>query len=255
MTESNKRIHLLDEIRGFAIICMVFFHAFFTMAFMFGWDLGQVLFDFFMPAEPFFAALFVIISGISSRLSRSNALRGARLAVIASLLTLVTVLLDELLGMSGSSIYFGILHLLSAGMLFYAATEKYINKIPVPVTVCICAVLFAVTYNMSNGYIGIGSLSVTLPEELSRQTALYPFFTNSRDFSSSDYFSIFPWLFMFVIGTAVGRYFGEGKIPKFFYPSHFKPLSFCGRHSLVIYLAHQPIIYGICMAVSVIFKV
>ena len=32
------RIHLLDELRGFAIICMVFFHAFFTAWSMFGFE-------------------------------------------------------------------------------------------------------------------------------------------------------------------------------------------------------------------------
>ncbi len=255
MSQSVKRIYLLDEIRGFAIVCMVFFHAFYTMAFMFGWELGEILLEFFMPAEPYFAALFVLISGISSRLSHSNAIRGARLAVIAALLTLVTVFLDEMLGMSGASIYFGILHLLSAAMLFYAAVEKYAEKVPVWVTVAVCGLLFAVTYNMQYGSVGIGELSFELPYELSMQAALYPFSTNSKAFSSSDYFPIFPWLFMFIIGTALGKYFKEGKIPKFFYPSHFKPLSFCGRHSLIIYLAHQPIIYGVCMAISAVFKI
>ncbi len=255
MSQPSRRIYLLDEVRGFAIVCMVFFHAFYTMAYMFGWKIGGVLLELFMPAEPYFAAAFVLISGISSRLSRSNALRGARLAVIAALLTVVTVVLDNVFGMSGSSIYFGILHLLSAGMLFYAATEKWLEKIPVWVTVPLCAILFALTYNMQYGTFGFGPIAVDIPVSLAGQAAFYPFFTNARSFVSSDYFPLLPWLFMFVIGTALGKYFKLGKIPKFFYPSHFKPLSFCGRHSLLIYLAHQPLIYGICFIVSVIFKV
>lgn len=255
MSQTNKRIHFLDEIRGFAIICMVFFHAFYTMAFMFGWEIGRTLLEFFMPAEAYFAAAFVLISGISSRLSRSNALRGARLAVIAALLTIVTVLLDEVFGMTGSSIYFGILHLLSAGMLFYAAVEKFAEKIPAWITAVVCGIIFAVTYNMQYGYIGIGPFLVEMPYELTRQTAFYPFFTNSAAFSSSDYFPIFPWIFMFMTGTAIGKYFKQGKIPKFFYVRHFKPFAFCGRHSLIIYLVHQPIIYVVCMAVSSIFKI
>ncbi len=255
MSQSDGRIHLLDEIRGFAIICMVFFHAFYTMAIMFDWEIGSILLNFFTPAEPYFAALFVLISGISSRLSHSNALRGARLAVVAALLTVVTFILDNVCGLSGSAIYFGILHLLSACMLFYAAVDKFVDRIPVWVTVTVCMVLFALTYNMQKGVFGFGPISYELSADISQQTAMYPFFTNSRAFASSDYFPILPWLFMFMIGTAFGRYFKQGRIPKFFYPSHFKPLSFCGRHSLVIYLAHQPIIYGVCFAVSAIFKV
>ncbi len=255
MQQSVKRIHLLDEIRGFAIVCMVFFHAFYTMAYMFDWGIGRLMLNFFMPAEPYFAALFVLISGISSRLSRSNALRGARLAVIAALLTLVTVALDELFGMSGASIYFGILHLLSAAMLFYAAVEGVADKIPSIAMAAACLLLFFATYNMQYGRLGIGAVSVELPYKIAYQTALYPFFTNSKAFSSSDYFPIFPWIFMFMTGTALGKYFKQGRIPKFFYPSHFKPFAFCGRHSLIIYLAHQPIIYGILMAISAIFNI
>ncbi len=255
MSETSRRIHLLDEIRGFAIVCMVFFHAFYTMSFMFRWEIGSVLLEFFMPAEPFFAALFILISGISSHLSHSNALRGARLAAVAALLTLVTVLLDKLFGMTGSAIYFGILHLLSAGMLLYAAIDRYFEKIPAWVTAPVCALLFAFTYNAQYGTLGFGAISVELPDELVGQMAMYPFFTNARGFVSSDYFPIFPWIFIFFVGAALGRYFKQGKIPEFFYRSHFKPFAYCGRHSLVIYLAHQPIIYGVCLAVSYIFNV
>lgn len=255
MSVSAERINLLDEIRGFAIICMVFFHAFYTMAFLFGWQIGTSLLNFFMPAEPYFAALFILISGISSHLSHSNALRGARLAVIAQLLTLVTFIMDEVMGMSGTAIYFGILHLLSASMLFYAAVADFADRIPPVVTVSVCAVLFLLTYNMQIGLIGIGSLSCALPHGIANQIVLYPFSTSSPAFSSSDYFPIFPWLFMFMMGTALGKRFKQGRIPRFFYPMHIRPLAFCGRHSLIIYLAHQPIIYGACLAISLLFRI
>ena len=64
-----KRIHLMDELRGFAVFCMVFYHGFYTLAFLMGQSWGEWLYRFFMPAEPWFAGLFIFIAGISSNLT------------------------------------------------------------------------------------------------------------------------------------------------------------------------------------------
>ena len=66
----------MDEIRGFAVLCMIFYHGFYSLAYLFQLDWGMALLRFFMPAEPFFAGAFILISGISSNLSHSNLLRG-----------------------------------------------------------------------------------------------------------------------------------------------------------------------------------
>ena len=57
------RYFLLDEIRGFAVICMVFFHAFYTCFETLSIGFFGDLINFFLPAEPFFAAGFIFISG------------------------------------------------------------------------------------------------------------------------------------------------------------------------------------------------
>lgn len=62
MAAGKKRIYLLDELRGLAVFCMVFYHAFYSMSEFFGFEIGTKLLDFFTPAEPFFAALFIVIS-------------------------------------------------------------------------------------------------------------------------------------------------------------------------------------------------
>ena len=87
------RIHLMDEIRGLCVLLMIFYHAFYTMSMLFHWDLGTKLLVFFSPAEPFFAGLFILISGISSQLSHSNLIRGLKLLGVAlALLCLCFVL-------------------------------------------------------------------------------------------------------------------------------------------------------------------
>ena len=88
---NRRRIYALDELRGFSVFCMVFYHAFFSIGEIFKVPFFLSLLKFFMPAEPFFAAIFIIISGISSNLSHSNLSRGAKLFIVAMAVTLVTL--------------------------------------------------------------------------------------------------------------------------------------------------------------------
>ena len=252
MIEGAKRYHLLDEIRGFAIICMAFFHGFYLMAEVFGWSFGGTLLAFFTPAEPFFAAAFVLISGICCRLSRSNALRGAKLLWVAIGLTIVTYLL-QLFGIDGVVIWFGILHLLSLSMLFYAATGKVLDKVPWWITIPLCLIIFALTFNLENGYFGIASFSVDLPHALKLNRQLFPFGITAPGFFSADYFPLLPWLPMFIVGTVLGKPFEKGTAPKIFTKNPVPLFAWCGKKSLIIYLVHQPILFGIFFLTDKIF--
>lgn len=252
--QARRRIHLLDEIRGFAILCMVFFHAFYTMADVFGLAIGQVLLGFFTPAVPFFAGGFVLISGISCRLSRSNALRGAKLLGIALVLTAITWALERYADFWGLTIRFGILHLLAVCMLLYALLKKAADRLPIPAAIPIYAVLFAVTYPLQEGYLWLFGWRVALPAVLTGCPWLFPLGIVAPGFTSADYYPLLPWVFLFFLGASVGRWFAEGKLPAFFYRKHVPPFAFCGRYTLWIYLAHQPVIYGILWLVTQIIK-
>ena len=122
----GKRICLLDELRGFAVFCMVFYHAFYTVGMLFGWKWGTDLMGFFSPAEPFFAGLFIFISGICSNLSHSNVDRGAKLFFIAFIVTAVTFFSVG----SENAIRFGILHMLSICMMFFGVCAPLLKFIP-----------------------------------------------------------------------------------------------------------------------------
>ena len=89
----KKRYHLLDELRGFAVVCMVFYHAFYLLAFSFNLNIGFTLLNFFTPLEPIFASFFIFLSGICSFLTRSNTKRGLKLLAVALSITLVTAYL------------------------------------------------------------------------------------------------------------------------------------------------------------------
>lgn len=244
--EQNKprRIFLMDELRGFAVFCMVFYHGFYTIGYIFGNDVGVYFFNFFMPAEPFFAGLFMFISGISSDLSHSNLVRGFKLLGVALCVTLVTwIFIPE------DIITFGVLHFLAVCMILYGFLKPVSDKHKFSwIPIAVCAVLYMITKNIQLGYLTLlPGLKITVPAVLYSTNWLSPLGIHSGTFQSADYFPLFPWIFVFAAGTFLGKPAAEGKFPEFTYRSQVPILSWFGRHALIIYLAHQPIIYGACL--------
>ena len=121
----GARIHFLDEVRGFDLILMVFFHAFYVIGYLFKYSWGAWLFQFFNPAEPFFAGLFIFICGISCRLSHSNWKRGGLLALVAVGMSLFLYLF-----MREEMIWFGVLHFLAVSILLFALLRPLLDRIP-----------------------------------------------------------------------------------------------------------------------------
>ena len=238
------RIHLMDELRGFAVFCMVFYHGFYTMGFLFGSAVGVYFFRFFMPAEPFFAGLFLFISGVASNLSRSNLARGLKLLAVALGVTLVTGLFFP-----EDVITFGVLHFLSVCMIGYgllkpAADRRRFSWAPVAA----CAVLYFLTKGIPAGYLGAGpGFGIGLPRAPYASGWLSPLGFPGGGFQSADYFPLLPWAFVFAAGTFVGKLAAAGKFPEIAYRPQVPALSWFGRHALIIYLAHQPVIYGLCL--------
>lgn len=247
--DKTGRIHLLDELRGFALLCMIFYHAFYTMAMLFGMEIGVGLIKFFMPAEPFFAAVFVLISGIASRLSKNNWSRGIKLLAVSLLITAATVGFDYFF-QAGTTILFGILHMLALSILIYQALRKVLDKIPVLLGFGIFTLIFLITYNIYFGYLGWGALRFDLPAAWYETNRLFVFGLVNKSFYSADYFPLIPWLFLFLAGTFLGRWAKEGKFPQWTMRSRVPFLQWMGRHSLVIYVLHQPVIYGVLLLIS-----
>lgn len=255
-TRSHRRIHFLDELRGFCVILMVFYHAFYTVGYMFGLSFAQTLFDFFSPAEPFFAGLFIFLCGLSCNLSHNNAKRGALLLTVAAALSLVLWL-----GVQGgflhrsSLIWFGVLHCLAVCILLYALLYPTIRFVPAWLGVLLCAVLFLCTYHVSpseGGYVGISGLfRLPLPVTELNHPLLYPLGLCPVSIAG-DYFPLLPWFFCFLTGSYVGVW--HGSFPKWMYRCHSRVFARLGRWSLWIYLAHQPVIFGLCYLITFIIK-
>ena len=72
----------------------------------------------------------------------------------------------------------------------------------------------------------------------------------TQEFISMDYFPIFPWIFLFVVGYFLHRICNaRGWDEKLFARGNVPVLSWLGRHTLPIYLIHQPVLYGLCMII------
>ncbi len=246
--KGGKRYHFLDEMRGFAVLCMVFFHAFYLLGFLFDLEPARGLYYFFLPAEPYFAGAFIFISGIASCLSRSNLKRGLRLAAIAVAINLVTYF-AKYIGLD-ILIVFGILNLLAFCMLLAAPLLPLVKRIPPIIGLIVAALLFALTAGIEEGYLGFGAFRYEIPAAVRDIYPLFPLGIHNAQFASADYFPILPWSFAFLGGMSTGVWALRGKFPAFMSNQHIRPLSFVGRHALVIYILHQPVLYGICTAIS-----
>lgn len=248
----KKRIELLDELRGFAILAMIVHHTFYDIGFVLGLSWGETVFNKLCLLQPFFWAIFIIISGICSRLSRNTVKRGLIVLGAGLAITLVTAVLMPLFGFEGAEIYFGILHCLGSCMIITGLLMPIIKKINPIAGMIVCALLFALFYSIAEGSLLFGL--IPLPKGLYATNYLVPLGIYNKKFFSADYFGLLPWIFMFLFGAFLGHYAAGGAFPKWTYEKHCKPLAFIGRNSLWFYLAHQPVIYAVMFIIALIMN-
>jgi len=231
-TERPPRLWEIDFLRGLAILLMVGYHLLFDLGTFaqvprflgFSTDLSSTS---WVIAQYFFAGLFVVLSGISSTLTRSNIRRGLRLLALSFVVTAVTYVFD-----SSSAVWFGILQCLGVSILIYGAAFAKARPLA-------CGLWGAAIVGLTP-LLALLKTSVVIPFDW-----LLPFGLYSPSFSSFDYFPLIPWLGLFLIGAALGKiaYASRRSLLPRALPSSF--VNFAGRWSLWIYLAHQPIIMGV----------
>ncbi|MCM1114227.1 MAG: DUF1624 domain-containing protein [Clostridium sp.] len=250
MTEKRKRIHMLDEIRGFAILCMIVHHTFLDIGDLLGLSWGYKVFDALCLVQPIFWAIFIVISGICTRLSRNAAKRGLLVLICAGIITLATAVIMPLFQFQGAEIYFGILHCLGICMIITGLFMPIIKKIDYRIGAVLALIFFFFLYGIDGGTLCFGLIK--LPQSLYQYDLLAPLGLHSATFYSADYFPILPWIFMFLFGAFVGKNAAEDKLPSAMYKKRSSFLSFVGRNSLWVYLGHQPVIYGILFIIALI---
>lgn len=239
------RVHLIDEVRGFAIIMMVVYHTFFDLVVIFGVKIPAFYSPLVQGLVILFAGLFIFISGAACHFSHSNLRRGIVCFCLGLALTAGTVLF-----MPDERILFGILHLLGASMLLFPLFAPLLRRLPPLAGMLGYLALFALLYHVPDGYVGWkGFFSLPLPRGIYDLHGLFWLGFPGSGFFSSDYFPLIPWSFCFAAGAFFGVLVKGRRLPGWVYAPHCPPLAFVGRNTLIVYLLHQPVVYGVLWAV------
>ena len=92
------------------------------------------------------------------------------------------------------------------------------------------------------GRLGFGVLSTPLPHQLYQTPFLSGLGMPAPGFISGDYYTIIPFMLMYLCGVSLGHTLQDYGCPSWLKQLSCKPLSWVGRHALPIYVLHQPLI-------------
>lgn len=228
--EKKQRIEIIDALRGLAVILMVLHHFLYDLVEFLGapdWLFTNAVFDIL---HYIFAGVFISLCGVASNFSRSNLKRGVITFFYAMAITLVTLIIDK-------PILFGVLHLLAVCMIFYGVTHKLWERIPKVIMPVFCIIGTAISAYCVN--------NISTDSHY-----LWIFGWTYKGFVSYDYFPLFPWIFIFLLGTWIGHYIKENRFPKWFYSVKIPVFPEIGKYSLWIYIVHQPVLYALTMIIK-----
>lgn len=211
------RVPYLDILRAIAVIWMIIFHVSYDMR-MFGMNNIDFAQGFWFAFPRIIAGTFLFCVGIALNYThrekvKTSALfkRLKQLGISALLVSIGTYFTFR-----SQWIYFGTLHCILAGSLlgaFFVHRRK----------AALVVMIFLLFLQYVAGF-DIKWVSSVLQRP------------------SMDFIPIYPWFWVILAGLLLGPYLSRIpflmtlKTPKFF--------DFLGRHSLVIYLVHQPLIFG-----------
>lgn len=221
MNSYQKRIWELDMLKGLALLFMIYFHIIYDLDVIFGYPIDST--SVMQAATAKIAgSLFIFAAGISSCLTKNYLKRFLRLGAMAFGITLATFFaVPEMV------ITFGIIHLLAACVILGFP----FTRLPTCLSLLCGIALIAASPWL---------LSLEAPASL--PTFVLGLSPNWA--VSSDYYPLLPWFGIYLCGTAAGKglYRRPGSLFKYQPPDN--PLLLAGRHTLLVYLVHQPLIIG-----------
>lgn len=241
----KKRYEFLDSVRGFLLLEMIVYHFFWDLTNLFGVELAW-----FQSATGYWwqqsvCWLFIFLSGFCWQLGTRPLRRGLLVLAGGVLVMAVThVFVPQ------QAVIFGILFFLGSSMLLLRLAEPQARRLTPGQGLLLSGLLFVVTRNINEGYLGFEQWQLLqLPTWLYQNILTTYIGFTENDFYSSDYFSLLPWLPLFLAGYYACSWCRQrGALPRFLTRGS-DSLSWCGRRSLLIYLLHQPVLYVILQLV------
>lgn len=221
----RRRFDILDAWRSLAVVLMAVYHFLYDL-YIFGVLSAPQMFSAPLNVlERFICCSFLLLAGASARFSRSNLRRGIIVLACAAVV-------EAGAAIAGQTIRFGVLMCLGVSMVLYHWAGKYLQKLPGRGAAAGYLALFVLT--------GLWAESVRAPVKW-----LYPLGFRAVGFRSADYFPLLPWFFLFLLGTVLGGWCLEHRESPILTAPLPEILTWPGRHSLIIYVLHQPVLYGV----------
>lgn len=221
---AGKRYLTLDLLRGAAVVLMIIFHFFFDLTLFGHLRIDYRPYSFWYLLPRIIVTLFLLCVGMSLPIThlpqikwKKFSYRLLKIAFWALMVSISTYFLFR-----SHWIYFGTLHCIVVGSLLALPFLRHpIISLTIGLALLFSSILFDSTLPW-----------IVLPHK------------------SLDYVSPFPWFGVILLGI-FGNYLSVHKIFQQGYKILPKSLiriisflGFLGRHSLIIYILHQPLIYG-----------
>lgn len=232
----TTRIPRIDLLRGIALLLMIGYHFSYDLSYF-----GFVNFDFYndpfwLHARTLILSLFLLVVGISLVLSTCNGLRLRpylrRIGILIGCAALIS--LSSYLMFGPRWIFFGVLHFIAlASVLGLPFVRTPWLALAVGIGMIVLDRLFSHAFFDQAALQWIGLMTYKPPTE--------------------DYVPFLPWFGVVLIGIGLARIFlreprpwleQQGTTPVA------RLLRLAGRHSLLIYLLHQPLLMGLLWVVN-----
>lgn len=234
----RQRYQLIDILRGVAIALMVYFHFSYDLA-----HFGYADFDFYhdpywLHLRTFIVSLFLGLVGVSLVLASHHGINWPRYFRRLGLLILfaLAITVNSYYLFPGRTIVFGILHFIAfasvAGLLF---VRGYWSTLVIGVAIVVLDLVFS--------------------HPFFNQYAIHWVGLMTHKPATEDYVPVIPWFGVVLIGIFVGhsllRRPSLQPLTRFSSSTWLaRGLAFAGRHSLIIYVVHQPVLFGSVWLVS-----
>ncbi len=262
----KRRITEIDFARGIAVLLMIFDHMMFDFAYFlrylfvdypakeeFTQKLCKFARDFWewdvrIYFRYFILFLFMALVGISCAFSRSNLKRGLQLFAFSLGLTLVTFIFAKVTDDIDAMITFGVIHCISVSIILIALLEKVTSNkwvyLAIGIAMMVIGAYITFVLPPKNKFVSYESgnfFLILLKSVVGLVT------------TGNDCFQLPFYGGQIFVGVFLGKLLYKDRKSLIFKGDYKNNvITFVGRHSLFIYLAHQvvlPLIFGIILLI------
>jgi uncharacterized membrane protein len=233
---ASHRYSSIDTLRGLAVALMVIYHFFYDLVYFGFYDFDFHADPFWIVSRSFIVSLFVVLVGVSLYLAHHRHIRWLaafkRIAILilsAGLITAISYVIFP-----DRPIVFGIIHFIAAASLIALPFVRF------PVVSLFIGLVIIITGNLYSN-------------EFFNQSWIHWLGMMTHRPATEDYAPLFPWLGVVLIGISLGYWLTRTTMGEkgLLLDNKFTTnplLTWSGRHSLAIYLLHQPLLFAVFSA-------